>query len=189
MGLTKSCGCLNNENRKTIGHNNKIDLSGKRFGRLEVIQDSGKRTKHRQIIWTCKCNCGTILEVSSGNLRSGNTLSCGCLNSYGEEFISRLLTKHDIHYTTQITFPDLLDKKPLRFDFGIYKDNKLIQLIEYDGKQHYDSSLPFYSETMVSHDRAKDEYCKRNNIPLLRIKREDLTNELLERIMYENSIS
>lgn len=53
-----------------------IDLSGQAFGRLSVqsrIENKGKHT-----IWTCFCQCGNTVNVSSTHLRSGHTLSCGC---------------------------------------------------------------------------------------------------------------
>lgn len=28
--------------------------------------------------WLCRCICGTVLSVSTGSLRSGNTSNCGC---------------------------------------------------------------------------------------------------------------
>ena len=58
---------------------NSNNLVGKRFGRLVVLCDSGKR-KSREIIWCCKCDCGNKLESRGPNLRLGNTKSCGCLN-------------------------------------------------------------------------------------------------------------
>lgn len=55
------------------------DLTGKIFGRLTVIDIADKRVKNGGIIWKCKCNCGNITEVSSGNLIRGLAKSCGCL--------------------------------------------------------------------------------------------------------------
>lgn len=55
-----------------------IDLTDQRFGRLTVIGRSGEQ--NRQVLWLCKCDCGQIITVTGGNLRSGNTKSCGCLN-------------------------------------------------------------------------------------------------------------
>lgn len=56
-----------------------IDLTGQRFGRLTVIERSGKVTKDHNICWKCICDCGNIKNIASGTLRSGNTKSCGCL--------------------------------------------------------------------------------------------------------------
>lgn len=59
----------------------KQDLTGNRYGRLVVIEESAR---HRspcgatQIMWKCQCDCGGVSVVSSENLRRGNTKSCGC---------------------------------------------------------------------------------------------------------------
>lgn len=56
-----------------------IDLVGQRFGRLTVETRSG-HNKHKQILWKCVCDCGTIVEVRGDSLRTGHTTSCGCYN-------------------------------------------------------------------------------------------------------------
>jgi len=58
----------------------KLDLKGRRFGRLIAIGDTDKRTKHGKVFWLCRCDCGNLTETNSGNLISGNTKSCGCLH-------------------------------------------------------------------------------------------------------------
>lgn len=59
------------------------DLTGKRYGRLMVVELSGTDGKgHAR--WTCKCDCGNIKNVLSGSLTSGNVKSCGC---YRKELI------------------------------------------------------------------------------------------------------
>ena len=50
------------------------DLTGKKFGKLQVI----KRSNRKGAYWICKCDCGNISEVYSSNLISGRTVSCGC---------------------------------------------------------------------------------------------------------------
>lgn len=53
-----------------------IDLAGQRFGRLVAIErmsDGDHRGK-----WLCKCDCGSETFVETGNLRRGNSTSCGC---------------------------------------------------------------------------------------------------------------
>ncbi len=56
------------------------DISGKRFGRLTAIKYIGK-SKGKQTLWECKCDCGNIAIVHHQNLKSGHTSSCGCYNS------------------------------------------------------------------------------------------------------------
>lgn len=53
-----------------------IDLTGKRYGKLTVLErvQTSKKTK-----WKCKCDCGNEVVVASDNLRSGHSRSCGCL--------------------------------------------------------------------------------------------------------------
>jgi len=76
-GNTKSCGCLNIDNLKSRQKN---DITGKKFGKLTVVSRSDKKTKYGNFYWYCKCNCGKTIEVIGGNLKSGTTKSCGCLN-------------------------------------------------------------------------------------------------------------
>lgn len=54
------------------------DITGERFGRLVVVSlhNPGGRGRHAR--WLCRCDCGATNDVTSGNLRSGNALSCGC---------------------------------------------------------------------------------------------------------------
>ena len=67
-GKTKSCGCLLVEK----------DVTGKMFGKLQAIALTEKRSSSGQVIWHCKCECGSETEVSLGDLISGNIISCGC---------------------------------------------------------------------------------------------------------------
>lgn len=87
-GLTESCGCLHSEISSSIIE----DLTGKTFGRLFVLErgkDVFTRGGNKKISWKCVCECGTNLFVTSGELRSGDTKSCGCLNR--EKVSERLL--------------------------------------------------------------------------------------------------
>lgn len=55
-----------------------IDLTGKRYGRLVVIERA--KNKGSKTAWLCKCDCGNEKIVSGDKLKTGNTKSCGCLN-------------------------------------------------------------------------------------------------------------
>ena len=71
-GNTKSCGCY----RVDSGHERRRDISGNVYGRLTVT-DNWKRAGGK-ILWQCNCDCGNVTWVTTTNLRSGNTGSCGC---------------------------------------------------------------------------------------------------------------
>lgn len=55
-----------------------IDLIEQKFGRLVIIKrmDNDKWGHHR---WLCRCVCGKEKIINGGDLKSGNTKSCGCL--------------------------------------------------------------------------------------------------------------
>lgn len=55
----------------------KIDITGKRFGKLVVIEEAG-RTVGKQVLWLCRCDCGKEPIVRGVCLRNGHTTSCGC---------------------------------------------------------------------------------------------------------------
>lgn len=50
------------------------DLTGQRFGRLEVIRrgETGRRTQ-----WICRCDCGAVKSIDASHLISGGSRSCG----------------------------------------------------------------------------------------------------------------
>lgn len=97
-GRTKSCGC---QVKKFI------DLTGKKFGRLNVIKLYEKKTykylksERIAIYWLCKCDCGTEKIIEGGNLKSNTTMSCGCYNKeiiskdYKEASINRLFRTYN----------------------------------------------------------------------------------------------
>lgn len=53
-----------------------IDLTGKKFGRLTVL-NRADNIKNR-VRWNCVCDCGIQTTVDGANLKTGNTTSCGC---------------------------------------------------------------------------------------------------------------
>jgi hypothetical protein len=56
-----------------------IDLTGRVFGGLTVIERDTSRTEKDRTYWTCRCECGKTISVLAGSLRKGQT-SCGCRN-------------------------------------------------------------------------------------------------------------
>lgn len=58
----------------------KIEMTGRKFGRLKVIKEIDRRENGR-IAWECICDCGKIKTATTKSLRNGGTKSCGCLHS------------------------------------------------------------------------------------------------------------
>lgn len=57
------------------------DISGRRFGKLTVIDRAGSN-KNGRALWNCQCDCGEFVIVKGNALLSGNTKSCGCLSRH-----------------------------------------------------------------------------------------------------------
>lgn len=65
------------------------DLSGKRYGKLVVLNLDENQEKGKDKRWICRCDCGKIKTVTSYSLKSGRTTSCGCnraIDIEGEKF-------------------------------------------------------------------------------------------------------
>lgn len=73
---------------------NKIDMIGKRYGKLLVLKESEPycAKDRKRITWLCQCDCGNTISVWGESLRSGHTSSCGCLN---KEINSVRMVKHN----------------------------------------------------------------------------------------------
>src|SRR5215472_14567753 len=89
-GHTKSCGCICSRSPSK-----RPNFVGQRFGRLTVIRCNGTG-EIKRTTWQCRCDCGkTVPAVPTGNLRSGNTRSCGCLKSEVQAVLAaQKFTKH-----------------------------------------------------------------------------------------------
>lgn len=55
-----------------------LDLVGKRFKRLVVLERHPERSSLGKVQWVCRCDCGNAVITYTGALTSGNTKSCGC---------------------------------------------------------------------------------------------------------------
>jgi hypothetical protein len=69
------------------------DLTGRRFGRLEVISREPNYISKtgQEAVWKCRCDCGAFRTVRAGQLRGGHATSCGCLQ---KERAAALHTRH-----------------------------------------------------------------------------------------------
>ena len=162
---TKSCGCIISEILRE-------DLTGQIINGFRVLQYD--YSKNGKPFWIVEClNCGKKYSVSANHIKKQK--SCGCLYSTGEKKIKELFDKYGVEYKQQVTFPDLTGKSGnrLRFDFGVYENNKLLYLIEYQGIQHYQNVFnrdPDEYNYRLELDQKKREYCRCKNIELLEIK-------------------
>lgn len=59
----------------------RIDLTGKKFGKLTVLNEDYSGGKAGRI-WTCTCECGNTTKATCAALRNGGKKSCGCIQRY-----------------------------------------------------------------------------------------------------------
>ena len=82
-GKAKANPVLNIERLKTTVQGDvylsriKNDLTGRRFGRLYVLERAPNRKT--VVMYRCLCDCGAIVDVPYQRLNEGLTRSCGCL--------------------------------------------------------------------------------------------------------------
>lgn len=158
-----SCGCM---------HNSRIDITNQRFGKLIALEPTNEKDNQGHILWKCQCDCGNIVYKPGFRLKAGSIKSCGCLKgkSSGEEKCKQVLQKAQIKYKTQYKFSNCKNILPLPFDFYLPDYNICI---EYDGQQHFKPISIFGGEEDFKkrqrNDEIKNQYCKDNNIKLIRI--------------------
>ena len=126
-----------------------------------------KNNRTKTLIKHNKCNYNW--EVRPDDFLRGNRCP-KCRNTKGERIISAWLDKYNIDYKEQYRIKECRNKRPLPFDFAIFENNKLKLLIEYDGLLHFkQTTLNNDLNTQKLHDEIKNNFCKENNIKLLRI--------------------
>lgn len=127
--------------------------------------------------------CDEDIYITPNKIMNGQGCP-NCARSHGELLVSSYLTHKKINYQQQYRI--YYNDSRYYFDFAlILPNNNQIALIEYDGEQHYQPvdfagkgeewAESHFADTQLR-DSIKDQYCKDNNIPLLRIPYWDYNN-------------
>lgn len=144
---------------------------------------NGNLTEHKKAVhlkikdFACDTEgCGYKCSAN-GTLTKHKKICTGKLNcSSGELAVMNILKDMEIPYAYDETYDNLKDKGLLRFDFRILATEPLF--IEYDGGFHYsairmgnmtDEEAQQNLETTQKRDKIKNDYCEKNDHPLLRI--------------------
>lgn len=189
-GKSTSCGCYRKEQAEAaITYE---DLTGQRFGHWTVLE---KRESHKYPsggyaqMWACRCDCGTVKEVSQCLLKGGYSRSCGCAVAHQlEEDVASYLDEHALKYERQKTFDDCLGVGglPLRFDFYVEAGNRRV-LVECQGEQHYRPVKYFGGEEAfeirTKHDAQKKNYALSQGYEFLEVKYTNRTRQMVFDVM------
>lgn len=161
---------------------------------LEVLGIVEQQKKHPLI--RVKCECGEIFETTIFHFQQGKTRcnKCSSKQSNREFKIEKFLQEQDILYRTEYKFNGCCDLLPLPFDFHL-TDYDI--LIEVDGEQHEKPirfggmSIEQANKNFIEQkkrDKIKDDYCLKNNIPLIRISYKDIDNNDNYKEIIKNAI-
>jgi len=157
---TKSYTLLGLENFKKISNN----IHDNKYNYDKVVYINS----YTKVEIICPSH-GSFFQKPNDHISS----KCGCpicTESKGEKKIRYYLKLNNINYIQQKTFKKCKNKNELPFDFYLPDLNICI---EYDGEQHFRSVVGWGDEESFKNlqlrDNIKNEYCKNNNIELLRI--------------------
>lgn len=149
-------------------HDNKFDYS-----KVEYINNKSKVT----II--CPVH-GDYVQTPHGHLAGYGCIQCYSRQSKPEKEIAKFLLDNNINFISEQRFNDCKNVYTLPFDFYLPDLN---MIIEYDGKHHFKAIESWGGEDTLkrvqNNDSIKSEYCKSNNIKLVRINyKQKLIEEL-----------
>lgn len=138
---------------------------------------------HKNVKIRCKKHDYTFDIIPNNHIHIKHKRGCPiCKESNGEKIIRRLLEDSNIKYDRQKIFDKCRYKRPLPFDFYLSEYNICI---EFDGEQHSNKNHYFNErndfKTQQIKDNIKTEYCKNNNIELIRIKYND---DILDKLKF-----
>lgn len=168
-----------------------LNLGGELLNKEDYINQDKKNLK----IICPRCH-KNILTTSLKHFQQHGGQSCDkCYKkeSVGERRIRQWLEAHEFIFEQEKWFDDCRDINPLPFDFYLQDLNTII---EFDGKQHFEENHFFshinnFGNSVTSytqyHDQIKNDYCKNNNINLIRIPYTQINN--IEKILKENLIA
>lgn len=179
----RSCGCRQREFVIAKNKANAYNIAGERKGTLTAIKRLKNKTSSNGAVWQIKCDCGNIFPLSIGEWNrdkygDGHRARLTCplcsTKSKGQLLLRNIFKENNVfiqeEWTDNNKCRNPKTNAPLRFDFYLPDYNCCI---EYDGEQHFFSKGGYFSEEFVNEvkkrDSIKNEYCRNNNIKLIRI--------------------
>ena len=193
---TNTTDCPNCARIRVAKQNTKT-LSDLREEALEInqtVEPIGEYINtHTFVLCRCKIHTDTTFYQIPTTILNGSNSCPKCTTYKNEKKMLDILDKYNISYTPQKTFENCRDIRKLPFD-AFLNDYNIV--VEYDGEGHYIPIPRFQGDDGImglkrsqKHDQIKNNYCKKNNIGMIRIpywERENMENYILENLKRYN---
>lgn len=147
-----------------------LSILGEIFGKLEVIEKTSHKSpnpKDRKVRWKCRCECGNTCIVSSQNLLSGRTISCGCILNESIKYAKSIL--HDEYTVDGVVVPNLTRKRRSDYKTGhkgvtvSYNKNGVASykaMLGFKGTNHYLGRHSTFEDAVRARQKAEEQYFK-----------------------------
>ena len=150
-GAARTCGC-GSDSPKLDG-TNRLDLTGRRFGKLTALAPLGK-VAGNNYKWLCRCDCGAECAVVVANLRNGHTQSCGCKNQapkvhYVDGTCVEVIRKNTVRSNNSSGVPGVVWRK---------KDRRWSADIGFKGKRYYLGLYDRFDDAVKARKEAEAKY-------------------------------
>ena len=133
--------------------NTKQNLVGKVFGHLTVIAKSDERGTQNEYKWLCRCDCGRLTTVSTGQLNSGQTTSCGHIKA-------RNLESGGQHHQSLLGDKPPVSNKTGYRNISMTKRNgrwRYRVSVQYNRKQH-STLVDTLEEALAARERLREKW-------------------------------
>lgn len=128
-----------------------------------------------------ECDCGKAYKTKWRIFMSYHNDRCSTCSKKQSQYALKMeeyLIKNNLKYEKEYKYKDCRDIKILSFDFIVFNNKENI-LIEVDGETHF---IPSWGgiDSLISQQRRddiKNQYCKNNNIKLIRVSYIEINNE------------
>lgn len=154
----------------------------------------GEYVRARQPLLVERLVCGHRYNVSPDNLLRGKGCPCcGIRQSHYMDIVETFFEKNEVEYEKEKRFDDCKYVRVLPFDYYLSQYN---MCIEVDGEFHYPHNNTYRNklsayEEVAARDNVKTQYCKDNNIALLRLPyfKESEFEDILREHLFNKAIS
>ena len=168
-GHTKSCGCLEQENKRKR-KTQVDDYIGKRYGHLLILEEA-EVSENGKVKVRCQCDCGNITVCFLDDLKQGNTKSCGC---YRVSLVKGLTKTHGMSDTRLFKVWCLMHQRCYNINNPQYKNyggrgiticdewkNDFLKFHDWAYENGYDENADFMKCTLDRKD-VNGNYCPEN---------------------------